>query len=175
LVDAQTIGVLVTAASVTVAAVYYMFTLRTNQRNYKATLDTRQAQLFMQLFDRFTSSEFALNYGKARYEILPKLNNSPEELSKFIYQNTNEKFNSEVFLPFHQLSVFFEGVGVLVQKDLINIDLVERLFSDRIIWFWTMIKPRIIFSRESQGPQLYENMEWLYNEMVRRQGKLAAQ
>jgi hypothetical protein len=37
---------------------------------------------------------------------------------------------------FHQLTLFFEGVGVLVQKDLINIDLVERLFSDRIIWFW---------------------------------------
>jgi hypothetical protein len=69
MVDAQTIGVLVTASSVTVAAVYYMFTLRTNQRNYKATLETRQAQLFMQLFDRWTSSEFALNYGKARYEI----------------------------------------------------------------------------------------------------------
>jgi hypothetical protein len=88
-----------------------MFTLRTNPRNYKATLDTRQAQLFMQLFDRFSGSEFALNYGKIRYEILPKLNNSPEELNKFIYQNTNEKFNPEVFLPFHQLTMFFDGVA----------------------------------------------------------------
>jgi hypothetical protein len=174
MVDAQTIGVLVTASSVTVAAVYYMFTLRTNQRNYKATLETRQAQLFMQLFDRWTSSEFALSYGKARYEICPKLNNSPEELSRFIYQNTNESFNPEVFLPFHQLTLFFEGVGVLVQKGLVDIDLVERLFSDRIIWFWRMIKPRIVFSRESQGPQLYTNLEWLSDEMIRRQGKPAA-
>jgi hypothetical protein len=63
----------VTAASVTVAAIYYMFTLRTNQRNYKATLDTRQAQLFMQLFDRFSGSEFALNYGKVRYEFCPQI------------------------------------------------------------------------------------------------------
>ena len=174
MVDAQTIGVLVTAASVTVAAIYYMFTLSVRMRAHKATLDTRQAQLFMQLFDRFNSSEFTLNYGRARYEILPQLNNSPEELNKFIFKNTNEKFNSEVFLLFHQLSVFFDGVGVLVQKDLINIDLVERLFSDRIIWFWTMIKPRIIFSRESQGPQLYENMEWLYHEMIQRQEKPVA-
>jgi hypothetical protein len=175
MVDAQTIGVLVTAASVTVAAIYYMFTLRTNQRNYKVTLDTRQAQLFMQLFDRFSGSEFALNYGKIRYEFCPKFNNNPEELNKFIYQNTNEKFNPEVFLPFHQLTLFFDGVGVLVQKDLINMDLVERLFSDRIIWFWTMIKPRIVYSRESQGPQLYANIEWLYHEMIRRQGKPAVQ
>jgi hypothetical protein len=78
-----------------------------------------------------------------------------------------------VFLTFHQLTLFFEGVGVLVQKDLINIDLVERLFSDRIIWFWRMMKPRIVFSREHQGAQLYSNFEWLYDEMVRRQGKPA--
>ena len=175
MVDVQTIGVLVTAASVTVAAIYYMFTLRTNQRNYKATLDTRQAQLFMQLFDRFAGSEFALNYGKIRYEICPKLNNDPEELNRFIYQNTNEKFNPEVFLPLHQMTLFFEGVGVLVQKGLINIDLVERLFSDRIIWFWGMMKPRVLFSRGYQGPQHYSNFEWLYKEMVRIQGQPAAQ
>jgi hypothetical protein len=58
LVDAQTIGVLVTAASVTVAAIYYSLTLRTNQRNSKANLETRQAQLFMQLYTTFSSYEF---------------------------------------------------------------------------------------------------------------------
>jgi hypothetical protein len=194
----QSVSYIAGALGVCVAAVYYVMNLRISQRNQELTLqaleqsatsqelslktqglalkaqeqnlETRQAQLFMQLFDRFSGSEFALNYGKVRYEILPKLNNSPEELNKFIYQNTNEKFNPDVFLPFHQLTLFFDGVGVLVQKDLVNIDLVERLFSDRIIWFWTMIKPRIVFSRESQGPQLYANIEWLYDEMVRRQG-----
>jgi transcription antitermination factor NusG len=58
LVDAQTVGVLVTAASVTVAAIYYVLTLRTNQRNIKANLETRQTQLFMlSLFDRLSSPE----------------------------------------------------------------------------------------------------------------------
>jgi hypothetical protein len=164
----QSVSYMAGALGVCVAAIYYVLNMRT-------TLQTRQAQLFMQLFDRWTSSEFALNYGKARYEICPKLNNSPEELSTFIYQNTNESFNPEVFLTFHQLTLFFEGVGVLVQKDLINIDLVERLFSDRVIWFWGMMKPRILFSREHQGPKLYSNFEWLYDEMVRRRGKPAAQ
>ena len=57
LVDAQTIGVLVTAASVTVAAVYYVFTLRTNQRNLKINLETRQAQFMNQISDGLTSLE----------------------------------------------------------------------------------------------------------------------
>ena len=175
MVDAQTIGVLVTAASVTVAAIYYMFTLRTNQRNYKATLETRQAQLFMQLFDRFSGSEFALNYGKVRYEICPKFNNNPEEFSQYVTQNINEKFNPEVYLPIQQLAMFFEGVAILVQKNLIDLDMVKRLFSDRIVWYWGMIKPRIVFAREYQEPQLYSNFEWLYNEMVRLRGQTANQ
>jgi len=45
LVDAQTIGVLVTAASVTVAAVYYVFTLRINSRTQELALKAQQQNL----------------------------------------------------------------------------------------------------------------------------------
>jgi len=37
----------------------------------------------MQLFDRFSGSEFALNYGKVRYEFCPKFKNSSEEFSQY--------------------------------------------------------------------------------------------
>jgi hypothetical protein len=45
MVDAQTIGVLVTAASVTVAAIYYIFTLRINMKTQEFTLKARQQNL----------------------------------------------------------------------------------------------------------------------------------
>jgi hypothetical protein len=45
MVDAQTIGVLMTAASVTVAAVYYMFTLRMNMRTQELALKAQQQNL----------------------------------------------------------------------------------------------------------------------------------
>ncbi|MGD0805252.1 MAG: hypothetical protein ABSA11_14405 [Candidatus Bathyarchaeia archaeon] len=38
MVDAQTIGILVTAVSVTVAVVYYIFTLRINMRTQELAL-----------------------------------------------------------------------------------------------------------------------------------------
>lgn len=66
MIDAQTVGVLVTAASVTVAAIYYIFTLRTNQKNLKANLDTRQAQLFMDL-NKYTSSPEWLKANRVVY------------------------------------------------------------------------------------------------------------
>ena len=64
MVDAQTIGVLVTAVSVTVAAVYYIMTLRVQQENMKTTLDTRQAQLFQSAYSRFSSKEMMLDFIK---------------------------------------------------------------------------------------------------------------
>ena len=55
--DVQTIGVLITAASVSVAAIYYIMTLRVQQTNMKLTLETRQAQFMMQLNDSMTNVE----------------------------------------------------------------------------------------------------------------------
>ncbi len=54
-----------TGVSVTVAAVYYMFTLRINMKTQQLALkaqeqnlETRQAQLFMGIYDKFCSNEF---------------------------------------------------------------------------------------------------------------------
>jgi hypothetical protein len=58
MVDAQTIEVLVTAAGVTVTAVYYIMTLRVQQRNMKTNIETRQAQLFMSTFQSTYSKEW---------------------------------------------------------------------------------------------------------------------
>lgn len=62
MVDVQMIGVIITATSVTIAAVYYVLTLRTSQRNMKHTLETRQTQLFMQIFQRFQEPDFTTQY-----------------------------------------------------------------------------------------------------------------
>ena len=41
---------------------YYVLTVRNAQRNQQHQLETRQAQLFMQIYDRFTTKEFQLDY-----------------------------------------------------------------------------------------------------------------
>jgi len=195
MVDAQTVGVLVTATSVTIAAIYYVMNIRISQRNQELmlksqetsvktqelalksqqqNLETRQAQLFMQLFDRFSGSELSLDYGKLRYDLCPKCHDDPEEFGRYVTQNINDNFNPEVFLPVHQLALFFEGVSVLVQKNLIDMDMVDRLFADRIVWYWNMAKPRILHDRKAQGPELLSNFEWLADQMIKKQGNPVA-
>ena len=58
MVDAQTISIIFAGASIGVAALYYTLTLRNTQRAQQLQLETRQAQLFMQAYNRFTEKEF---------------------------------------------------------------------------------------------------------------------
>jgi hypothetical protein len=69
------------------------------------------------------------------------------------------------------LNTFFEGVGVLVKKGLIDIELVEDLLSQRIIWYWEhMMGPRIDYVRKAMDdPTQYDSIEYLYHEMKHRQ------
>jgi hypothetical protein len=45
----QTMGILLTAITVSIAAIYYTMTLRYTRRNQDLQLETRQAQLFTQI------------------------------------------------------------------------------------------------------------------------------
>ena len=68
------------------------------------------------------------------------------------------------------LNAFFEGVGVFMKKGLIDIELVEDLFSQLIIWYWeTVIKPMIMDTRVyTDDPTQYDSFEYLYNLMKQR-------
>jgi hypothetical protein len=41
------------------------------------------------------------------------------------------------------LAQFFNGIGVLVKRKLIDIALVEDLLSNRVIWWWEMYRARV--------------------------------
>jgi endonuclease IV len=71
MVDAQTVGVLVTAASLTVAAIYYIFTLRINMKTQQQTLETRQSQFLMHLFDKMMTYACALVHVHKSYVLNP--------------------------------------------------------------------------------------------------------
>jgi hypothetical protein len=70
---------------------------------------------------------------------------------------------------------FFEGLGVLVKKGLIDIELVEDLLSQRIIWIWEhMIGPNIGYIRKiTDDPTQYDHIEYLYNLMKQREQSAA--
>ncbi len=168
MVDLQTIGILMTGVSVTVAAIYYMFTLRINMRtqqlatrSQEQTLETRQAQLFMQLYRIYESKDFLKDY---------------TDLWNYDYSDIEDwmrKYhplkNPEAYASFMRLGRFYEGVGIMVEKRLISMDLVSELMSEAILFNWDRLKVYAYGQRELTRMPIWSHFENLANEVKARQ------
>jgi hypothetical protein len=164
--------IVLTGIGIIVSILYYTGALRNANKTQQHQLETRQAQLFMQLFDRWTDPAFAKIYGDYRYKICAKVDNNPDEISKIAIESLFESYNPEVWIPIQTLAQYFEGISILVQKKLLDIDTVERLLSGRLIWYWDSTETFIKRVRERiHDPTMYKDLEILANEMKKRKAQ----
>jgi hypothetical protein len=76
----------------------------------------------------------------------------------------------------NEVGWFFEGVGVLLRRKLIDIAVVDDLFSSPIKISWEKMKHVAEGERKKFGrPQIWEWWEYLYNEMKKREQKLQSE
>jgi hypothetical protein len=151
MVDVQTVSVVIASASVVAGVIYYLFQIRLQTK-------ARQTDLVIRLYTTFASKEMRQTWEKVR---------TREDLDFEAYQ---EKFGlSDV----NEIGWFFEGVGVLLHRKLIDIAVVDDLFSSPIKITWEKLKPIAEGERKQAGrPQIWEWWEYLYNEMQKKEQKL---
>ena len=64
---------------------------------------------------------------------------------------------------------FFDSVGTLVRKKLIDMDLVDGALAIHIIVMWKMYESILKGDREYfQTPTVWEDFEYIYNELNKR-------
>ena len=156
----QTVGILV-------GIIYYLTIMRNSQRNQELTLkaqeqtlETRQAQLFLNTYNVYTSKQFQ----KDREELM--------QLWKWTdYDDFYSKYGSDVDAEakaiFDSILLWLEGLGTLVKRGLIDPELVHDLLYAFIINFWERHLPIISRLREQHGPKVLEDLESLYDHMNR--------
>jgi hypothetical protein len=155
-VDVPTISIIVACAGILIAATYYILQIR-----YQTRL--RQTDMVMRLYNTFGSTEFQKAYVKTH---------SLEFKNYADYEKKCER-DMKVQVASYSVCVYFEGIGVLLHRKLINLDVVDDLLSTPIIWTWKRLEPMIISWREhANRPQIWEWFEYLYNEMKNREQKL---
>jgi len=77
--------------------------------------------------------------------------------------------------PAPESTWLFEAIGVLLKNKLIDIGLVDDLFTGPSKWFWEKLKPIAEDTRKQLNyPQYAEHIEYLYNEMKKREQQLAS-
>jgi hypothetical protein len=150
----QTVLTYLTLISVPIGVFYHIMTLRNQSR-------TRQAQLFMSVYNNHISIPTATIW----MEMIWEWNwiNFEDFREKYTYPN-----NMEAHIKFAHYFASLEGLGVLCKKGLIDPNLVYDSHQISIILIWEKFLPIIEeFRLRFNTPQLYEDPEYLYNEMIR--------
>ena len=157
MVDAQTISIVFAGLSIGIAAFYYTMTLRNTQRAQQVQLETRQAQLFMETYRDFKSSEVQ----RAFIDIVRiwEWDGYDDFLEKYAYPNNWEEWEKVLLLI-----TTYEGLGVLVYRNLIGITMIDELMRSYIVLFWEKVSP-VIFEMRKANPLNAEWTEYLYNEV----------
>jgi hypothetical protein len=170
-VDITEISAMVAAAGVLVAVVYYILDVRNQTkvrqdlaRQRETDLETRQAQLFMQLYDHYYDRDTMKDESEVIWQWKWK------DFEDF-WEKYGLSTNVQAFTKFDSWATYIKGVGVLLKRRLIDPDLVYDLMGTSIILLWEKYGSVIKEIRKRIYPHAYE-FEELYNEMKKREQKL---
>lgn len=142
-------------ASVSVVVAAILAVLQLKQRN-----DTRQAQLFMELYNEFYNPSFHRRWMELVYVYQQSDLLDSEGMPTFLTGDLDK------YIEASALSSYFEGIGLLVKKGLIDINLVAELMSTPLFFVWEKVADLVMKVRELLGrPQIYEWFEYLYHEI----------
>jgi hypothetical protein len=153
------IPLLALSASIT----YYAITIRHQTK-------TRQAQLLTRLYETYTNSEFRKN----QLEVLQFQFKDYDEFAEKYGFNTN----LESYAKWQSVMSFFNGVGVLLKNNMVDINLVDELLVNMVFATWDKMGSVIIEWRKrwnSRKDRIYSNkypyyhgFEYLFEELKKR-------
>ena len=147
--------------------VYYIMTLNNSRKNQQHALETRQAQLYMQLYSFYDNKEFIKDYGNVT-------NTYAYDNIEEWWDNYSPKGDIEVYSSWLRVGRFFDGVGILLERNLIDKDLIYELLGDLIRGSWEggtedtgmgrwVQEARVFWER----PILWKNFETLYKDYMK--------
>jgi hypothetical protein len=142
--DLTTISTIVATVSIVIGVIFTLLELRHFNR-------TRKTEIIMKIYDRFSNREMveAINkVGASKYES---------------FDDYGKKYG---FTEVTEIAVLFEGLGVLLEQDLIDIDLVDSLFGPTLYLLWGRMKPVIYAMRKGLNePYFFSHYEYLVNRL----------
>jgi len=144
MIDRPTVASIVTTVSIVVGVAFTILEIRHLAR-------TRKTEVIMKIYDRFGTREIveAINrVGNAKFENIA---------------DYNKKYG---FTDVTQIAELFEGIGVLLEQNLIDIKMADSLFGPTINLLWVRMKPVLYAMREGlKEPFFFSHYEYLINRL----------
>jgi hypothetical protein len=159
----QSVSYMAGALGVRIAAIFYVLNLRISKRNQELTLknlqqtlETRQAQMFMNIYDQAKTNEFLTAY------ITVVIKNPWRNSEEYIEKSKDQEFQVANW----KIQTYYEGLGVLVREGLLNIRRWQ-LSTGVTRLVWEKFAPIVEEARRSQGKRWLSETEYLYVELMK--------
>jgi len=136
MVDIQTISIVLASASVIAGVIYYALQIRHQSHMIQQQNKIRETDLVMRLYSTFGGED----YGRAGFQV-SKINY--EGYDDFVKKYGAPNSEEPVPMAIDKVLYFFEEVGVLLQRKLIDIDLIDQLMGSNIMTIGTKAMPII--------------------------------
>ena len=160
MVDYSTLALVLTGLGLTASILYYAMVLRNSNKTQQLALETRQAQLFMQMYNRWRDTFKTDEY----YEkVISKKVSNWEELKSIM--NSDDDYKRIL----SEVAGFYEGLGVLVKAGYLSIHPVALMWTGVTTLFWTnILEPTVEDWRaEYNSRRLWSEAEYLCRELLR--------
>jgi hypothetical protein len=164
-VDIQTLSIVVASASVVAGVIYYSLQIR--HQNLQAAQQTkmRQTDLLMRMYLAMGSED--MNKARLRFLAL-KITDYDDFVRRYGPPFSAEP--SQVWEDLDKIGWFYNGLGLLVHKELADIELVNDFLGYGVVIAWEKMKPLAYgWRREYNMPKSFGWFEYLYNEIKKRE------
>lgn len=153
MVDVSTVSIVIASAGVLGAVIYYILDIRHESR-------LRQTESVIRLSPWFTMNAREVQEAIAQVCSL-EYENYDDYLAK--YSEKPEHVTLKV------LGNYFEGIGILVHRKLVEPGIVFDFWGDIIQSLWEKIKPLIVDMRKDSGDlNMFEHWEFLYEKIKKK-------
>jgi len=153
MVDASTVSVIIASAGVLAGVIYYILEIRHQSR-------LRQTESVIRL-----SPFFNMNAREMQEAITQICSIEYENYNDYLERYSGKPENTMLKM----LGIYFEGIGILVNKKLVKADIVYNFWGDIIQSSWEKVKPLIADMRKDSGDlNMFVFWEYLYDEMKKR-------
>ncbi len=156
----QTVSIAVASASVTLAAIYYMWQIRHQTR-------IRKTDLFIRLYSTFSTNEFQ----EARRTIM---NSQFKDYEDYVQKYGSVISETAMNKAVSTVTNLYELVGVLLYRKQIDLGMVYDVVGSKVVKIvYGRLEPLMLgVRREFDEPTAYGGFEYLYNELVRKEPQL---
>jgi hypothetical protein len=159
LVDVSTVSIAIASAGVLAGVIYYVLEIRHQSR-------LRQTESLIRL-----SPWFNMNAREVQEAVTQVCSIEYKNYEDYLERYSEKPENMTLKI----LGNYFEGIGILVYRKLVDADIVYDFWGEIIQSSWQKIQPLVVDMRKDVGDlNMFRFWEYLYDEMKRRKDKVQA-